>query len=66
MNHYQQRISKIVPTANPAQVEAFMRVGHNTLDGLSEREFSSECRLCAAAAAQDPALANRLVRSYGL
>jgi hypothetical protein len=45
---YRERIQALAPTHDPRLIEAFMRVGHSTLDGLSPNEFKREVRLSAA------------------
>ncbi len=52
---------------DPRHVEAYMRLGHSTLDGLSAREFASEVRLgCECVAAVGPVEAEACAQSFGL
>lgn len=63
---YQQRIKELAPSYKPAQIEAFMRVGHSTLDGLSPSQFRAEVRLACKCVDADPAMASRIAASFGL
>lgn len=52
---------------NPMHVEAYMRLEHDTLDGLSPAQFRREVEIGAeCAAASSPADNDRLARSFGL
>jgi hypothetical protein len=56
-----------IPGLDVRHVEAYMRAGHPTLDGLSASEFRAEVRfalLCVEAAG--PRAAEDLARSYAL
>ena len=67
---YQSRIASLLNPAeklDPRHIEAYMRVGCTTLDGLSARQFAHEvviARQCVRDG--DPALTEYLARSYGL
>jgi hypothetical protein len=59
MNHYQQKIRESltrtghVGAADPRHVEAWMRLEHGCLDGLSRQQFTEEVAIalqCVAAA----------------
>ena len=50
---------------DPQQIEAFMRVEHGTLDGLSAPRFRDEVGIACACIDADPAMAERVARSYG-
>jgi EAL domain-containing protein (putative c-di-GMP-specific phosphodiesterase class I) len=63
---YQQQIAKIVPNVPAAEVEAWMRLEHNTLGALSPSRFRSAALMAAECAKADPALSQRLRASYGL
>lgn len=63
---YQQMIATIVPNVPAAEVEAWMRLEHNTLGGLSPEQFRAAARTAAQCAQADPALSQRLRASYGL
>ncbi len=65
MSHYRERIAGVCE-AEPALVEAWMRLEHGTLDGLSPARFDAEARACAALVAHDPGVSRELARSYGL
>ena len=48
---YQETIKKIAteqgrPDVDPRHIEAYMRLEHRTLDGLSRRQFTDEVELC--------------------
>ena len=64
--NYRERIMEIAPGYKPAQIEAFMRVEHSTLDGLSRSRFASEVRFACQCIDADPAMASRLAASFGL
>jgi hypothetical protein len=52
---------------DPRHVEAYMRIEHSTLDGLSRAQFAAEveiCRQCVDAGGPDGA--ERCARSFGL
>jgi hypothetical protein len=64
---YRELIKSIAPSFNPAHVEAWMRLEHDTLDCLSPRKFRSEVRVacqCIEQSTQEQTL--ELVRSMGL
>ncbi len=46
MNHH-ARMSALQPAHDPRLIEAYMRLAHSTLDGLSPHEFEQEARLAA-------------------
>ena len=71
MDFYQEKIAEILAeyghTADPRHIEAFMRAGHATLDGLDPSSFRHEIRIaldCIAQGGTD--LAERVAISYGL
>ena len=49
MTPYEHQIRPLAPGYDPRHIEAFMRVEHSTLDGLSPSRFRSEVRLAALA-----------------
>lgn len=51
---------------DPAHVEAWMRLEHSTLDGLSGAAFRREVMTSAKLAGDAPAESVELARSYGL
>jgi len=64
---YQQTIKAFAPNHNPRHVEAFMRLCHGTLDGLSPAAFAADVRLsCQLLDAIPASEAEDLARSYGL
>lgn len=69
---YQQTILKILATTNnlgfnPRHIEAYMRLGHSTLDGLSLFQFTQEVLLCVECIRTDGTLnAERCAESFGL
>jgi hypothetical protein len=67
MSFYAQQIATLAPDADPAHVEAWMRLEHPTLDGLSPERFAGEVRVavdCIQAAGDEEC--DALARSYGL
>lgn len=51
---------------DPRHIEAWMRLEHGTLDGLSYSKFAREVEIAAACCDADPAGSESLARSYGL
>ena len=68
MTAYQKIIADMVPpTYNPRHIEAFMRLEHPALDGLSKRQFRSECATAMICIDQGGTeLAGELAASFGL
>ena len=63
---YAAAIKRIAPNHDAAQVEAFMRVEHGTLDALSRYAFRREVRIaCATINHVGPEQAAALARSFG-
>ena len=50
---------------DPRHVEAFMRVEHPTLDGLSKTQFAAEVNVGIQCAREDAANAERVAQSFG-
>jgi hypothetical protein len=44
---YRSQIREIAPAYDPRHIEAFMRVEHSTLDGLTPSRFRSEVKIAA-------------------
>lgn len=68
---YYDRIAEILEKmgrsdVDPRHVEAGMRLQFSTLDHLSLGQFRSEIRLQVQVVDADPALAERLAKSYAL
>lgn len=64
---YTDRIAALSPGHDPRHVEAYMRVGHHTLDGLSAPSFRAEVALvCLCVEAEGPARAEQVAASFGL
>jgi hypothetical protein len=64
---YQELITALAPDADPRHVEAWMRLEHPTLDGLSPERFTAEVRValgCIADAGPDQSEA--LAASFGI
>lgn len=64
---YAARIRALAPNHDPRHIEAFMRDGHSTLDGLSAAAFAKEVAFsveCVNAAGRD--LSERIALSHGL
>lgn len=56
-----------IAAADPRHVEAYMRLEHSTLDGLSPRKFRSEVAMALECIAATPtADSEALAASYGL
>jgi hypothetical protein len=67
MNGYQQMVAEIVKDVPAHQVEAWMRLEHGTLDGLTQNEFNVEARLAAKVAKHaGPMASKELADSFGL
>ncbi len=72
MNFYQEVIRETAARhgyigINARHIEAWMRVGHATLDVLDRQEFYQEVRLAIACIRNQPtSLSESLSRSYGL
>ena len=68
MAPYHDRISANIPAGiDPRHVEAYMRLGHSTLDGLTPAQFRREVHLgvqCIQVGGID--MAERTARSFGL
>jgi hypothetical protein len=64
---YTARITALAPGYEPHHVEAYMRLGHSTLDHLSEQEFRAEIGIAKACIDEaGVAAAERLAASFGL
>lgn len=64
---YATKISELAPGYDPRHVEAYMRLGHPTLNGLSPEQFAAEVRVsvrCIAAEGRE--VAEELAASFGL
>lgn len=64
---YAQRIRAAAPAFDPRHIEAYMRLEHSTLDGLSREQFAAEivmAAMCIAEGGTDAA--ERLARSFGM
>lgn len=67
---YRARIAALlnpVDNIDPRHIEAYMRVEHSTLDGLSPRQFAAEvvlARKCIREGGKD--MAERIAQSFGL
>ena len=64
---YQQRIRDLAPGYDPRHIEAYIRVAHSTLDGLSPQEFRYEVRVaCGCVDEGGLPMAERIALSFGL
>lgn len=64
---YQDRIREICDPYDPRHVEAYVRLEHSTLDGLSAEQFADEVRTGITCVDEDGAEnAERLAQSFGL
>ena len=67
MSAYADHITTLAPGADPAHIEAWMRLEHATLDGLSSWQFAREVQTalsCIEAAGLNEC--DELARSFGL
>ena len=51
---------------DPRHVEAYMRLEHSTLDGLSKSQFASEVAMAVECINAEPSQAEALAQSFGL
>ena len=68
MKKYQEKISTLL-SCDPASarlVEAYMRLEHSTLDGLSAAAFAREARIGLECVLADRPEAELLAKSFGL
>ncbi len=66
MNHH-AKMQALQPSHDPRLIEAYMRLAHSTLDGLSPYEFEQEARIAALCIDHGGrAQAERLAVSMGL
>ena len=63
---YHDRIATIIPDADPASIEAWMRADHGTLDALTDVQFRAAARNSAQYALEHPDLTSELRRTFGL
>lgn len=69
---YQQMIREEIARqghigADPRHVEAYMRLGYSTLDGMSRQQFAREVRIGVVCAREDGIQnAEALAKTYGL
>jgi hypothetical protein len=63
---YVELIRSLQPAHDPRHIEAYMRLEHPTLDGLSRSEFGHEAYLAACCVDADPEAAEELAQSYAL
>jgi hypothetical protein len=64
---YRDAITALAPDAEPRHVEAWMRLEHPTLDGLSPERFAAEVRIALACMAEaGPDESEALAASFGL
>ena len=64
---YQRFIAERIKDVDPRHVEAWMRVEHATLDGLSRAEFINDMYAALAATLEaGPEESERLAASFGL
>lgn len=67
MSAYADHITTLAPGADPAHIEAWMRLEHGTLDGLSRWQFAGEVQTalsCIEFSGLDES--DELARSFGL
>jgi hypothetical protein len=63
---YRDLIRKTAPLHDPRLIEAWMRLKHSTLDGLSPARFKREVRIAADCVDADPVASKELAKSFGL
>ncbi len=51
---------------NPKLIEAWMRLEHGCLDGLSKRQFADEVAIAIELVTTEPEASAKLAKSYGL
>ena len=67
LTFYQRRIAERTADVDPRHVEAWMRLEHPTLDGLSAAEFEREVDTAVLAiSTAGPAESEALAASFGL
>ena len=66
MSAYSDQIRTIAPTYDPRHIEAMMRLQYSTLDRLSAAQFKREVLFCCICVEEDPDLAERCAKSFGL
>ena len=68
VTYYQREIAKIAPPSyDPRHIEAYMRLEHATLGGLTARRFTAEIKLCMACVDEAGNIAaERCAKSFGL
>jgi len=63
---YRTMIQEMAPGYDPRHVEAYMRVAHSTLDGLSLSMFRDEVAIaCRCVDEGGTEMAERIARSFG-
>ena len=60
---YQTLLRELVPSPNPAGVEASMRLHYGTLNHLPRETFVSEAKLAADLESQSPGILRRIADS---
>ena len=66
MSFYTQQIREAAPNANPRHIEAWMRLEHGCLDGLSASQFRAEVKIALECiAASTPEENESLAQSEG-
>ena len=64
---YQKAITKLAPGYDSRHIEAYMRLEHPTLDGMSREQFAWEVGLAIACVDLGGAeMAERTAKSFGL
>ena len=66
-SRYTERIKALAPAHDPRHIEAYMRVGCGTLDGLADWQFRDEVSIAKQCiAVEGPLFAESIAKSYGL
>jgi hypothetical protein len=64
---YADRIAELAPGYDPRHIEAYMRLEHSTLDGLSGWQFAKEVEIAKGSVDEGGVeQADRCARSFGL
>lgn len=64
---YRETIKSLAPKHDPRHIEAYMRVEHSTLDGLSRQQFAAEVRVAAQCVDEGGIeMAERIAKSFGM
>ena len=63
---YQTLLHELVPSLNPARIEASMRLHYGTLSHLLRETFVAEAKLAADLEDQSPGIPRKIAESMGM